>query len=668
MKKIKNTIYILVLSLVLGNFSLTGQTKVFTEDDYYKIITVPIPDDVKLEVGGMAVIPDGRLAVCTRRGDVYMINNPYSFNGSMPAYKKFASGLHEPLGLGFIDGKLCATQRGEVTILDDIDQDGVADSYKALYKFPLSGNYHQYSYGPLPSKKGDYLFTLNLDWIGYGASQSKWRGWMLRIDKNGNMTPFAMGLRSPSGFLENTAGDIFYSENQGDWVGSGRITHLEKGDMAGNPMSLDWSGEQDSPTKLKRSDIPDTGEPMYEVAKRVKGIKPPAVWFPHTIMGISTSDIIEDESNGKFGPFAGQYFVGDQGHSKVMRMYLEKVNGVYQGACFPFKEGFQSGILRMKWGIDNSMFVGMTSRGWASTGKDLYGLQRLEWTGKTPFEIKSIQSMSDGFKIEFTQKASIESLKDVKNYALKSFTYKYHHNYGSPVINSETLPVKAISVSDDGLSVRISIDNIRLGYVHEVNLDGIKSLEGLDLLHSTGYYTLNQINTNGNSPVDRNQYGVKQESAQVMDHSMHSTIKATNSITAKRTTEIPADWNGQIDQTLTIGTKPGLKFSVSKLQVKAGSKIKLVFNNNDDMLHNLLIVKPGTVTKVGEEAFKLGTEGEAKAFVPSLEEVVYHTGLLQPESSESIYFKAPEEPGDYTFVCTFPGHYTLMQGILKVRK
>ena len=117
-------------------------------------------------------------------------------------------------------------------------------------------------------------------------------------------------------------------------------------------------------------------------------------------MGISTADMVEDNSAGKFGPFEGQLFVGDQGHSKIMRVFLEKINGQYQGICFPFREGFQSGILRMRWGLDASMCVGMTSRGWSSTGKDEFGLQRLEWTGKTPFEIKTVKSMPDGFLVE----------------------------------------------------------------------------------------------------------------------------------------------------------------------------------------------------------------------------------------------------------------------------
>ncbi len=644
---------------------LSAQNRPLTEDDFYKIITIPAPEGVELEVGGLAIMPEGNLAASTRRGDVWLIKNPYMVNNSRPTFHKIAEGLHEALGLNYLKGKLWATQRGEVTILNDLNGDGITDEYQTFYKWPLSGNYHQYSYGPVELPGGDMIFTLNLDWIGRGASLSKWRGWMLRLTPDGKMTPWATGLRSPAGFGINTAGDIFYTENQGDWVGSGRMTHLEKGDFAGNPSGLLWSSEPESTVKLKPADIPDTGETLYDVAQRVPGIKPPAVWFPHTLMGISTSDIIEDLNGGKFGPFENQMFVGDQGHSKVMRVFLEKVDGVYQGACFPFREGFSSGILRMKWGLDGSMFVGMTSRGWASTGKEKFGLQRLVWTGKTPFEIKSIQSMPDGFVVEFTQEVNKESALNPENYVLNSFNYKYHHFYGSPIINTLKLNLKGIKVADDGMSVRLVLDSLRLGYIHELKLEGVTNTGNQPLLHNVGYYTLNKINK-APAKLDLKQYGVCEKVA--VDHSMHAASEKPAPVaSAKRVTVIPAEWNGAVDQTIKIGTKPGLKFDIANIQVKAGAKIRLQFNNNDDMLHNLLIVKPGTVDKVGQAAFELGLEGAAKNYVPDMEEVIFHTAILEPETSETIYFTAPSKPGSYTFVCTFPGHYTLMQGTIRVR-
>jgi len=661
---------ILVLFLILGNLGAFAQNRPLVEEDFYRIVTLPVPEGVKLEVGGLAVMPDGRLGVSTRRGDVWVVSNPYMKNGTPPTYKRFASGLHESLGLAYIKGNLWATQRGEVTILKDNNGDEIADEYEAFQKFPLSGNYHEYSYGPVVLPDNDMIYTLNLGWQGKGVSLVKWRGWMLKVSPDGKMTPWATGLRSPAGFGALSNGDIFYTENQGDWVGSGRMTHLEKGDFAGNPMGLRWTSEEGSPLSVKPSDVPDTGEPLYEVAKRFPSIKVPAVWFPHTLMGISTADLIEDTLGGKFGPFEGQLFVGDQGHSKIMRVYLEKIEGKYQGICFPFREGFQSGILRMRWGLDASMFVGMTSRGWSSTGKEEFGLQRLEWTGKTPFEMKTVKSMSDGFLIEFTQPVNKETAKALESYKINSFTYKYHHNYGSPIINAKVLKIKGIQVAEDGMSVRLAIDSLRLGYIHELRLEGLKNADHRPLLHTFGYYTLNNINTSA-APLDLTKYAVVEKKAEAMAHEGHNMSgmsKGTNIVSAKRVNEMPADWAGKVDQTLSIGTKPGLKYDLTKFQVKAGSKIRLIFNNNDDMLHNLVIVKPKTVAKVGEAAFKMDLDGEAKAYVPDLEEVLFHTGLMQPESQETIYFVVPSTPGDYTFVCTYPGHYTLMQGIIKVVK
>jgi azurin len=669
---------IFLYSFILSFASIVSQAqnRPMTEEDYYRIVTLPVPENIQLEIGGLSVLPDGRLAASTRRGEVWMINNPYLKGSGQPTYKRFAHGLHEPLGLLYRpDGSFLLSQRGEITHLVDSDGDGVADVYESFYKWPLSGNYHEYSYGPVLAPNGDLLVTLNLGWIGHGASLSKWRGWLLKFDDNANMKPIATGLRSPAGYIALKSGDIFYTENQGDWVGSGRMTHLETGDFAGNAEGLVWSQDPESPVKLKQTDIPDTGEPMYEVAKRVPGLKVPAVWFPHTLMGISTSDIAEDMTKGAFGPFEGQLFVGDQGHSKIMRVMLEKVKGRWQGICFPFREGFQSGILRMVWGLDGSMFVGQTSRGWSATGKDPFGVQRLVWTGKTPFEMKTVRSMPDGFEVEFTLPVDKKTGQDPASYQFNSFTYKYHHIYGSPIINASERAIRHIVVSENGLKARIVLDSLKLGYIHEIKAEGIRSAAGLPLLHNVGYYTLNEIAEGEKIPASQWTANVSKPVDNAMTaHSGHTmpavaTTAAPKGLsTAKRTLDQPADWTNGPDQVVTLGTVPGLKFDITQVQVKAGSKIKWVFNNNDDMLHNCVIVKPGTANPIGEAAIKLGLKGSDMQYVPKSTNVLFHTNILQPETSEAIYFTAPAEPGEYTFLCTFPGHHTLMQGKLKVTK
>ena len=110
------------------------------------------------------------------------------------------------------------------------------------------------------------------------------------------------------------------------------------------------------------------------------------------------------------------------------------------------------------------------------------------------------------------------------------------------------------------------------------------------------------------------------------------------------------------------------KCSVGSVQVKAGSKVKLVFNNNDDMTHNVVLVEPGAAREVGDKAYNMGLKGSQLHYIPESTKVLYHTNLIQPGGSETIYFIAPTKPGTYTYLCTYPGHAMVMQGVMTVVK
>lgn len=646
---------IFLLAAVAVPMVVQAQDDVPTESDYYQIVDIPIPDNIELEVGGMDVLPDGSLAVCTRRGEVWIIEDP----AGEAEYSLFAEGLHEPLGLTWRDGSIYVTQRPEITRLEDTNGDDRADVYETIWDRPLSGNYHEYFYGPLFTPEGNMLVTLNLAWVGHGAALSKWDGWLLEVTPEGEVNPVATGLRSPAGFAYNKNGDIFYAENQGDWVGSGNITHLETGDFTGNPEGLKWSYLPGSPIDLKPEDIPDTGRPMHEVAQKIPELKTPSVWFPHGVMGISTSGILLDDTGGQFGPFEGQLFVGDQGQSKVMRVFQEKVNGEYQGIVFPFRDGFESGVLRLNWGGDNNMFVGMTSRGWSSTGPELFGLQQLVWNGETPFEIKEVFARPDGFELTFTKPVEKQSASDPNSYEVTGFTYHYHSTYGSDIINQEDAPVVHVQVSDDGLSARLVVDNLREGYIHEIKAEGVReSGAGYPLVHSVGYYTMKNIPDGEKLVVDRD------GALETKDGSDPSNVADIQNL--KHQTNQPADWSGGPDKVITINAEEGMTFDVTNFEVKAGSRVQLVFNNPTDLLHNLLIVRPGELEAVAQNALNMGLDGPKLDYVPQSKRVLFHTSLLEVGESESIFFTAPDQPDDYPYVCTFPGHWQTMQGMMTV--
>ncbi len=652
------------------------------EEDYYKILRVPLPEGVVLEAGGVCSLPNGEIAVSTRRGDIYIIENPL---GAKPVFRKFATGMHEILGLRYYNSAFYCAQRSELTKVTDRNGDGYADRYETVFSWPLSGNYHEYSFGPVIDDKGNMFVTLNVgffnpDWWR-GRSNAPWRGWTLKISENGDVEPFATGMRSPAG-IGIIDGEFFYADNQGDWIGSGGLVHVQKGDFTGHPAGLAWADSTISPVNVSLEDVYDVvdprfaseGEspkqpnniedepivPFFSLKDQYESIKAPAVWLPHGVLGISTSEIITDNTGGDFGPFEGQVFIGDQGQSKITRVFLEKVKGEYQGAAFGFREGFSSGVLRMAWASDNSLFVGQTNRGWGSTGQEPYALERLVWTGKIPFEMKCISARADGFEIEFTEAVDIKSAGNPENYQVSNFIYKYHPVYGSPAVDQQELKINGIEILEDGMKVRIAMDGLKERYIHEIIVN-VTNSEGEALLHSTGYYTLNNIPEGDKMELKETKIQ-KAPTAKKVKKPVSKTLAKP----AKRTTTMPAGW-GNVDQTVQVRAKPGLKYDIEKIEVKAGQKIRIDFINPDDMPHNFLIVMPGQGNKVGEAALKLGIKGTELNYVPDMEEVIYHTKLLQPGEKESIYIIAPQNPGNYTYVCTYPGHYISMRGTLVVK-
>lgn len=642
-----------------------------SESDYYPVESMPLPEGVVLEATGLAFDDQGDLMVTNRRGEVWSISNPGSDN---PSFSKFAQGLLEPLGIGLRDGAWFVAQRGELSKLMDQDDDGRVDVVETVYRWPLSGNYHEYSYGPLFLPNGQIAVTLNVTLPGQSASLAKWRGWMLHITEDGEVTPYAAGLRSPNGMGLNAEGDIFYADNEGRWVPSARITHLEKGDFAGQPDGLRWTHLPESPLDLKPEDIYGLEDypwrPKHEYARDIPEMKPPAVWLPQKIIGASPSDIWLIENDDQLGPFSGQMLVGEAGFPVINRVYLEKVKGEYQGAVFRFREeGLTGRIMRFAWGPDAGLFIAKLSR-FTSGPEEPYGIDVMTWTGDIPFEMKTIEAESNGFTITFTRPVDAKTAGKVESYQLTEFAYPYHRLYYSSPINQETRTIGRVEVADDRRSIRLYVNGLREGYISEVKAEGVRSAEGLPLLHAAGYYTLNNLPEG--ERVVQTSGAVSREAASTPEPSPQRTTEMPSEVASgpqpspKRITEMPADWEGGPDQTAQLGTEPGLSFDKSVLTVQAGSHVALTFTNDDEMQHNVVIVEPGAADAVGRAALQLGLQAEALEYVPRMDEVLYHTSLVAASQSETIYFQAPDTPGEYQFICSFAGHYITMRGILRV--
>jgi len=522
------------------------------EARHYRIVTIAAPEAIResrdtawqappggpvLEVSGIAVSADPRapapLAVATRKGDIWLVDDggvdgaadgrpgaagdvhtgPSAPPRQAVGYRLFASGLHEPLGLEWRDGAYLTAQRGEVTRVADTDGDGSADDYATVATgWGVTGHYHEYAYGPKPDGTGRLWVTLNTglnlkpehlpatignETLGY--AQGRWRGWALTLGDDGSLEPVCCGLRSPSGLGADASGAMFCTDQQGNWIAAGSLVHLRRGGFFGHPESL---ASADLPASPLPTHAPDgtrllapvvDGLPWPRAVERMPYLKPPAVWLPYRKAGQSATDVCLDASGGRFGPFAGQLFVGEFTQASIHRVFLERVAGEYQGAVFPFRAGFASAVLRLGQAPDGSLYAGLTNRGWSSLGPAAYGLERLVWTGIVPFEIRAIRAAHDGFELEFTRPVDRAAAARPDAYALSSYTYLYHSKYGSDEIDACALAVREATVSDDGLRVRLVVDGLRPLHVHEFDATGVRSAAGEPLLHSQAFYTLNRL-------------------------------------------------------------------------------------------------------------------------------------------------------------------------------
>lgn len=458
------------------------------EEAYYRLVNIPMPEGGYLESGCFTTLPDGRIAVGTRRGDILLFNG-LDDDHPRPRVEKFASGLDEVFGLAWRDGAFYATQATEVTRIADSDGDGRADRYDTVSDRWGFENYHEFAFGSQFDVEGNLYVALGLSESYY--SKAKFRGWALKITPDGKTVPLCSGLRSPLGVGPNEHGAMFYVESQGPWNGSCSLKHLKPGGFMGHPVSFNW---YPFATNMGAAPVmPNTPSRLETERKRVKELVPYAVVFPYKKMGRSISAFEVNRSGEKFGPFENQLFLGDYTLSIVMRATTELVNGVWQGACYPFREGLGTGILAVHFTPRGRLIAGGTNRGWPVRGMKDNLLQRLDWTGRVPFEILDIRARPDGFVVRFTRPVDAAQAARPESYDLHTYTHIYQQGYGSPEVDHTRPTIKTAEVAPDGLSVRLRVTGLVQGHVHDFHLPTFKSRDGEPLLHDRAYYTLNEI-------------------------------------------------------------------------------------------------------------------------------------------------------------------------------
>jgi cytochrome c len=441
-------------------------------------LTQARPADFAPKVGGMDFLPDGRLVISTwdEVGGVYILDNVEKGNPNQIRVKQIATGLAEPLGLKVVDGRIYVLQKQELTELIDRNGDEIIDEYRTLSnQWKVSSNFHEFAFG-LAYKDGFFYGALATAILPGGASakpQIPDRGKIFKISKkDGAMEFVAQGLRTPNTVGIGIDNEIFVNDNQGDWLPSCKLLHVKQGAFFGS-YSVDSAGTAKLP------------------------IQQPVVWLPQDEIGNSASQMtfIND------GLYKGQMIHGEVTNGGLKRVFVEKVNGDYQGCAFHFSQGFEAGINRLVWGPDGALYVGgIGSTGnWGHDGDKWFGLQRFKYNGKPAFEPLAIRAKTNGFELELTEPLREGDGWNANDYEIKRWWYKPTKDYGGPKMEETELKPLSINVSADRKKVFFELDakDLKERHVFYVHIKTpFISQYGNELWITEGYYTMNNLPQN----------------------------------------------------------------------------------------------------------------------------------------------------------------------------
>lgn len=444
------------------------------------------PDSFEPRVGGMDFLSNGDLAIATWDGEVFIVKNSMSGDPSKMSVKKIADGLCEPLGLAVANDEIYVQQRWELTKLIDLDGDEITDHYYPFSDdWEHSSGFHAWGFG-LTYRDG-FFYTNTGPQINYGNPKDAGKTLKISIT-DGTWKAIAHGYKAPNGIGFGYGGDLFTTDNEGGYVPTSKLMHLD----LDNEEEYPFFGNAYAMGKDRAS--------AKKVAKNYK-IKPPVVWTPQNEIGNSPSEpgILNQ------GPYKNQMIMGDARHGGLKRVFIEEVNGQLQGALFRFTQGLEAGINRFVWGPDSSLYVGGVggTNDFTWEGKR-FGLEKLTYNGKTTFEMLSVKIKSNGFEIEFTEPIRLGDGISPSDYLVQQWWYDLDSE-GGVKQDLQTLDIESLSISTDRKKVFLQINNLSQSdhkgfdvvYIKMVKPFFSESLQ--PLWTSEVWYTLNEIPSAVNS-------------------------------------------------------------------------------------------------------------------------------------------------------------------------
>lgn len=586
-----------------------------------------------MRIGGVGVLSGGRAAVATLMGEVWVVSgtNDVAAGGEL-RWQRVAAGLYRALGLVVQQDRILVLGSDQITRLHDHNSDGETDFYECVTNdYPTTGG-HDFCTSLQQDSRGDLYWSVSSQ--DFGVAHRNSTGLTRRLGS---------GLRNSNGIGVSADGSVVLATVQeGTWTPASAIFEVREGSYHG----------------LKG---PQANRGRY-------GYDLPLCFLPRGVDN-SSGELCFLPQDERLGALSGAILGTSFGACQAYLVTRDVIDGNAQGAIVPLPGDYRSGICRVVHSAeDGGVYLGGTE-GWQSYAAEDGCLQRLRVNpGKLALP-RSFEAWNNGVLVRFSERLDPQSVT-LQNIFCQQWNYLYSAGYGSPEFSvvqpgrqgHDYVPVKSVHLLEDGRTIFVEIP--QLHPVMQFHFHGrLRTQQGVPVLPDV-FATI--VQQRGDFTDYRGYTKIAKRPAPGFP--IAEKYEQDPRLVQQEQYGTNFGWVSS-SQKLSVAAAPGLQFEPRVLRVVPGARVSLAFRNGDPgMPHNVAVVRADAIDEFGERSMQLASNPRAIAthYVPEDPRELCFSPILQPGDSYTLYFEAPKEPGEYRLVCTYPGHWRVMQGSLFV--
>ena len=563
---------------------------------------------------------DGTAVIATMTGEVWLVKGIDEKLENL-RWKRFATGLHQPLGVKIVKDEIFVLGRDQITRLADENGDDEADFYAChTNAMTTSPGGHDFIVGLEADKEGRWYFA--------SGNQG-----VCRITGHRKLDVLATGFRNPNGLgLSPDGRFVTTSVQEGDWTPATSICQIELDQNLGAHFGAGG---------------PKDGKPP----------EPVLMYLPRGEDNSASSQVFIPDAVGTTAPHSWAALKGDNnlihlssGGGSAWLVMRQQVKGRWQAAAVKISGNFDSGPQCARFNPKDGHLYVNGMQGWGSyTPKDGC-FQRVRFTGGDKPVPVAFEARDNGVLLRFNQPVKDA---DAATCFAQCWNYKYGPQYGSPEYSVKY----ADTPGHDPLEVR-SVQKLEGGKTLFLEIPQIVTASQIHVRVSTGHDIFMTAHALAEPFTDFPGYTKIAKT----NHAAQIGLEAPKA-------SKPNPWaKGEPGREIIVEAALGLQFVQKQLLAKAGEKLTIRFKNPDVVPHNWLLAKPGSLQKLGEKCNLMIADprGMAKHYVPDSDDVIAYTDMTNPKGEFVIHLTAPKEKGEYPYLCTFPGHWMVMNGVMKV--